>query len=360
MELPMSVVDEARTTDGPETVPLWAGDRIRAWQDYHLSGMPELISAFNLCHALRALATSGLLDHLRDGCPHPAADLLAGIDPLIGPGFIRYLTVTGVLEAFDDTLRLTRRGTMLTGDIALARLGFYLEAYGSVSRRAGDLLTGAATYGVDVVRDHGALGRYSGVISSTSYLPIVHEAMLRERATNLVDLGCGDGSLLIELCERHPELAGVGLDLAPAAIEIANERAERAGVADRVTFAVADAFDPATWPAATRSAEVICGVGVLHEKFRDGDAAVVALLDRFADMLDGDRMLLLGEPELRYDNCANDSDFFLVHVLTRQGIPRDRDGWLAVFAQSRLRCRRLYDNAVAGPRTCFYELTAQR
>ena len=40
-------------------------------------------------------------------------------------------------------------------------------------------------------------------------------------------------------------------------------------------------------------------------------------------------MLLLSEPELR-DDQENDSDFFLLHVLTAQGIPR----------------------------TCFYELRA--
>jgi len=354
----MTATDQLPSRPAPEVAELWDAGRIRAWQDYHLSGMPDLISAFNLCHALHALATTGLLDRLRADEPRPAADLLAGMDPETGGGFLRYLSVAGVLEEHAGTYRLTRRGTLLTGDIGLARLGFYLEAYGPVTRRAADLLTGAGTYGVDVVRDHGALGRRSGTITSVSYLPIVREAMRGRTATGLVDLGCGDGSLLVELCTRYPELTGTGLDIAPAAVEAARARAARAGVADRVRFAVADAFDAATWPPGCDSAGVVCGVGVLHEKFRDGDDAVVDLLDRLAGTLGDDRMLLLGEPELRYDNRENDADFFLVHVLTRQGIPRDRDGWLALFERTRLSCRRVYSSAVAGPRTCFYELVA--
>jgi SAM-dependent methyltransferase len=349
-------VTQTVSNESPEVVELWDGDRIRTWQDYHLSGIADMISTMNLCHALLALATSGLLDRLRVDRPVPRADLLAGMEEEIGAGFLRYLSVCGVLEEFQGTYRLSRRGAMLTGDVALARLGFYLEAYGPVTRRAAELLDGSARYGVDVVRDHGALGRRSGTISAVSYIPIVREVMGGRAATRLVDLGCGDGSLLVRMCLRDPALTAVGIDIAPDAITAARAQADREGVGDRARFAVADAFDPATWPDECDSAEVICGVGVLHEKFRDGDGAVVDLLDALATKLTGDRMLLIGEPELRYDNRENDSDFFLVHVLSRQGIPRDRAGWLAVFERSELRCARVYTCAVAGPRTCFYEL----
>jgi SAM-dependent methyltransferase len=346
----------ALTEKAPETVELWDGDHIRAWQDYHLSGAADLISAVNLAHALLALADSGLLGRLSAEEPRPVAKLLADFDEETGTGFLRYLAVCGILEEHRDTYRISRRGTMLTGDIALARLGFYLEAYGLVTARAAQLLDGSATYGVDVIRDHKALGRRSGMISTASYIRVVREAMRGQKATRLIDLGCGGGSLMVRLCLDNPELSGYGIDIAAEAVSDAQELAEREGVADRARFAVADAFDPATWPDDCAEAEMICGVGVLHEKFRDGDEAVVALLNRLATMLVGGRTLLIGEPELRYDNRENDSDFFLVHVLTRQGIPRDRAGWLAVFERSALRCTRIYISAVAGPRTCFYEL----
>ncbi|TYC10342.1 methyltransferase domain-containing protein [Actinomadura syzygii] len=352
----VSVTDRA----SPEVVELWDGERIRGWQDYHLAGVADLISAVNLSQALLALVGSGMLDRLRQDGPCPRDALLDGLNPEVGAGFLRYLSVCGVLEEFGGAYRLTRRGTMLTSDIALARLGFYLEAYGPVTRAMTDLLTGSARYGVDVTRAPAALGRHSGTVSTVSYLPIVRRAMAGRSAARLIDLGCGTGSLLIQLCQADPELTGVGLDIAPEAIAAARETADRAGVGDRARFAVADAFDPATWPDGCDGAEVICGIGVLHEHFRDGDGRVVELLDRYADILTGDRVLLIGEPEVRYDNRENDSDFFLVHVLTAQGIPRDRQGWLAVFGRTRLQCGRLYTSAVAGPRTCFYELTPEK
>ena len=339
-----------------EHVELWDAERIRAWQDYHLSGMGELLSSVNLCHALLALANSGMLGRLREVGPSTAGGLLDGLDPRLGPDFLRYLTVCGVLEEHSGTYRLTRRGELLTGDVPLARLGFYLEAYGPVTRRITDLLTGAARYGVDVERAAGPLSRHSGTVSTSAYTQVVLEAMRERAASRLLDLGCGGGSLLVELCLARPDLSGVGIDIAPEAIEAAGRLAASAGVAERVEFAVADAFAPETWPETCSSIQVICGVGVLHEQFRDGDQAVIDILNRYAALVTGSRTLLIGEPELRYDNRENDSDFFLVHFLTAQGIPRGRDGWLDLFQRSALRCTRVYTNAVAGPRTTFYEL----
>jgi SAM-dependent methyltransferase len=355
----MTVAGRASPIASPELVELWDGDRIREWQEYHLSGMANMISSANLCYSLLALADSGMLRQLRSCQSCSQEEMLVGRNADIGAGFLRYLSTCGVLEEYSGAYRLSRRGTMLTSDVALARLGFYLDAYGPVIRRAADLLDGSARYGVDVVRGHSALGRYSGAISAFAYTPVIRQVVNRRAASHLVDLGCGAGSLLVQLCAENPELTATGLDIAPDAIAAARELAIRQGVADRVRFAVADAFEPASWPADCGDADVICGIGVLHEKFRDGEANVIDLLNRFAQMLAGQRILLIGEPEIRYDNQENDSDFFLVHVLTLQGIPRDRQGWLEVIGQSRLRCRRMYVNAVAGPRTCFYELAPQ-
>ena len=348
------MIDTQRTA--PEEIELWDDARVGAWQDYHLSGMPELLSAANLCHVLLALAGSGLLARLRDPEPATAGRLLDGFDAEVGAGLLRYLTVRGVLVEHGGRFRLTRRGELLTTDVALARLGFYQEAYGPVTRRATDLLTGAASYGVDVTRAAGPLGRHSGTVSTSVYTQIVREALCARSARRLLDLGCGAGSLLVELCLALPDLSGIGVDTAAVSIEAARTLAADAGVDGRAAFAVADAGDPATWPGAAAGADVICTVGVLHELFRDGDQAVIDTLDRYAGVLDCG-VLLLGEPELRYDDRENDSDFFLVHVLTAQGLPRGREAWLDLFERTSLRCRRVYRCAGAGPRTCFYELT---
>lgn len=345
--------------DAPQHVEVWNGEQVDAWHAYHTSGMPEMISSMHLCMAIFALAESGCLERLRAKEWSSAAEILDGAETELGRGFLRYLQVCNVLDEWEGRYRLTPRGSMLTGEISLARLGFYLEAYAPVTRRMTDLLTGKAVYGRDVVRAGGPLSRHSGTVTTVSYVGLVDEALAGRSPRRVLDIGCGDGSLVLQLCGRRPDLFGVGIDISPDAIDNARTNSARANLAARTAFEVADAFSPDTWPESAWAADVIIGVGVMHELFRDGEQAVIAILDRLAEALAGGKVFLLGEPELRYDNRANDSDFFLVHVLTGQGIPRDRAAWLEVFRNSRLRCERIFTNAVAGPRTCFYELTAR-
>jgi cyclopropane fatty-acyl-phospholipid synthase-like methyltransferase len=55
------------------------------------------------------------------------------------------------------------------------------------------------------------------------------------------DLGCGDGRIVISAARDHGA-RGVGIDIDPARIEEATAGARRAGVSDRVRFAVQDLF----------------------------------------------------------------------------------------------------------------------
>ena len=56
----------------------------------------------------------------------------------------------------------------------------------------------------------------------------------------LVDLGCGDGRIVIAAAQRGASAYGIDID--PARIEEAEEAARAAGVGDRVSFAQGDLF----------------------------------------------------------------------------------------------------------------------
>ncbi|GIJ29227.1 hypothetical protein Vqi01_43890 [Micromonospora qiuiae] len=344
----------------PELVELREGEQLGVWQDFRLSTMPDLISAMSLSHAVSALVNGGVLANLRNGKRLPEDGLLAGLDERVGEGLLAYLAMRDVLERRGDGWHLTRKGELLTGDVPLARLGIYLEAYGPVISRMSDLLTGRATYGTDVLRRGGPLGRHCATLFSAFHTPVLMEATRNRDVRQLLDVGCGGGSLLVDACLRDPELTGVGLDIDADAVAEATRLAARSGVADRVEFVVADAFAPHTWPAVTRGADGMCIVSALHELFRDGEQAVVRVLNEYREALPELKMLLVGEPEIRYDARDNDDDFFLIHVLTGQGMPRERAEWLRVFEQTALECRRIYCRPEAGPRLCFYDLTPNR
>ncbi|MEO3977503.1 methyltransferase domain-containing protein [Streptomyces sp. CAU 1734] len=341
----------------PEIIELEDTEQRRGWQAFTLSGLPDMISSMHVCHALNALAGTPLLDRIRNG-PRAAADgLLEGLDAGIAEGFLRYLVSRGVLERQGGDYLLTRLGEDLTSDVSLARLGVYVGAYGPVTTRIGDLLTGRASYGSDVARDGGRLGLHCATLFSFFHTPVVVEAMRGRGARRILDIGCGGGQLVVDACLRDPELTGIGLDIDPDAITVARELARRQGVADRVEFVVGDAFSPADWPEICYEADGLCVMSALHEHFRHGEQAVVDLLNEYAELFPHQRILLVGEPELRYDGRENDDDFFLVHVLSGQGLPRARGEWFSVFEKSSLECRRVHTRPGAGPRMCFYDLT---
>lgn len=340
----------------PEFVEFRDGEQLAAWQDFQLSGMPDMISSMNLCHAIFALVDGGILDNLRAGKRWPAEGLLDGTVEKIGAGLLDYLVLRGVLERRSDGYALTRKGELLTGEVPLARLGVYLESYGPVMSRLRELLTGEAVYGEDVQRNGGPLGKHSATMFSAFHTPVLVEAMRGRGVRKMLDIGCGGGSLLVDACKRDPALTGIGLDIDPDAIAEAQRLAEREGVGDRLEFVIGDAFAPHDWPAACRNADGLCIVSALHELFRDGEQAVVDMLNAYRKALPEQQILLVGEPEIKYVPRDNDDDFYLVHVLTDQGIPRQRGEWLEVFRKTELECRRVYSRPGAGPPVCFYDL----
>jgi len=71
------------------------------------------------------------------------------------------------------------------------------------------------------------------------------ERMLRmaevRTGDSVIDLGSGDGRIVIEAAKRGAR--GLGVDLDPALVKLATQNAQRAGVADRARFEVRDIFE---------------------------------------------------------------------------------------------------------------------
>lgn len=81
------------------------------------------------------------------------------------------------------------------------------------------------------------------------WLPAIADVDVRLRAeppARVADVACGTGWSSIAMALAYPGVHVDGVDLDPDAIAVARQNAERAGVADRVTFSVTDAADLAT------------------------------------------------------------------------------------------------------------------
>lgn len=85
------------------------------------------------------------------------------------------------------------------------------------------------------------------------------EAKLKAGA-KVADVGCGHGASTILLAQAYPNSTFFGFDYHDQSIETAQQRAEQAGVADRVTFQTATAKD---FPGAEY--DLVCYMDCLHD-----------------------------------------------------------------------------------------------
>lgn len=92
-----------------------------------------------------------------------------------------------------------------------------------------------------------------------TWLPTAHAQL--ENGGSAADVACGAGLAAIKLALAYPTATIHGFDVDPKAIASARRGAEAAGVADRVTFEVADAagYKPA------RPFDLVCLIDALHE-----------------------------------------------------------------------------------------------
>jgi SAM-dependent methyltransferase len=80
----------------------------------------------------------------------------------------------------------------------------------------------------------------------TEWLPAIVDVDTRLRTeppARVLDVACGTGWASIAMAQTYPKITVDGVDLDQDAISAARRNAERAGVADRVRFSVADAAD---------------------------------------------------------------------------------------------------------------------
>lgn len=334
----------------------------QSWGELEKGAVPEWISRSVLLHAFQALHKTGMASKLFSAGSGGATreELFEGLDDYLASHFLRYLTIHGVLRNDGDRFVLREAFRPAASPIAGAQIGFYLEAYGPILQGLGQFMRQEVRYGEGIQRNGRALGQHCATLFSEYHTETILKALGERRARHILDLGCGAGQFLVDACRRDSQVEGTGIDIAEPAIEEARRLAQQYGVADRLSFVVADAFKPETWPQRCADADVITGAGVLHEHFRSGESAVISILNTYRDHLKRvGGIFILGEPELRYDLLRNDPDLYLVHVFTAQGFPRHREEWLELFSRTNLRCRAVYTRPTAGPRFNFYVLEAK-
>jgi SAM-dependent methyltransferase len=328
----------------------------QSWSQVENSGILDIISNYNLAKVLTGSYKAGLISAFLRQSPI-VVEQLTEFEPYLLGHLLRYFQIHGLLYLGDEGYYLTEKGKNLLSDESVAQLCFYSEAYDSITSNIDKFINREAIYGRDVMRDGKALGKHCDTLFKEYHTSTVLEAIDPLKCKKILDVGCGGGQFLIDVCQKSGELTGIGLDISEPAITYAKESAKSNQLDARIDFFVADAFNLSSWPEECFSADVLCASGVIHEHFRDGEEAVINILNKYAELLSGNfKAFILGEPEIRYDLVKSDSDLFLVHIFTAQGFPHHREEWLSLFSKTKLKCVNVYTRPYAGPRFNFFEL----
>ena len=279
---------------------------------------------------------SGLFEALAAE-PGTALDDVAGrldMDPDRLAGLLRYLAGEDIVLHPETSPTLTQRGLEI-----LEFRPWYELLPGGYSRTLQELPTVMRDAGAYAGRDGTMVGKGSCGISHHDAIPLIRRLLnhLSTPSTTLVDLGCGDGTFLMDLCES--EQRGIGIDPFEPSIRAATKRASALGIADRVRFEVGGAEDFVHEP--DGSAPCFIAAFSLQEVLeQQGRNAVVQLVSRLLAaegahmaVVEVDRRPL--DPEvighglgLTYYN-----PYYLLHQVTEQRLETTAF-WHEVFAEA--------------------------
>jgi SAM-dependent methyltransferase len=185
----------------------------------------------------------------------------AGIDQRYAREWLEQQAAAGILSMATDSADADARSFTLPEPAAAVLLDaggpYYLGTAGQFAvglgiltpRVAAAFRTGSgvpyADYGVHI--RHGIAEFNRPMFNhqlTTEWLPAVpeiHDRLRSAPAARVLDLGCGVGHSSVTLALAYPSITVRGVDLDEASIAEARRNAAEAGVADRVSFTVADA-----------------------------------------------------------------------------------------------------------------------
>lgn len=243
--------------------------------------------------------TNGLFEALHEKQRATALDLAEAARR--DPGYVeRWCDAAYAFELLDEVapsvFALTPLGEAFRPDAPDTMMPFAIGAVlgAHMAERAAGLMESGERPGEVVLGERDTVLPWFGPMLEAQFGPFFERVVLpavpvfrevNERGGLAVDLGCGNGWYLRRLLRDNPGLRGVGLDQIEENVRAARQRAEEAGLTDRLELRVGDLHhftvdEPADLIAMNRALHHVWDekesvFRVLSEHLRPGGAAVI-------------------------------------------------------------------------------------
>uniref|UniRef100_A0AAU2VKN7 Methyltransferase domain-containing protein n=1 Tax=Streptomyces sp. NBC_00008 TaxID=2903610 RepID=A0AAU2VKN7_9ACTN len=297
-----------------------------------------------LAHGLHHLFSSGVFDRLTaTNSPVAVDDLAAGLGliPERLAGLLAYLANEGIVTLEDGRAALTPRATAYAE--FRSWYTFLVGGYAGTAGQIGDALRLGAPPCTRNGRDVGVgsteIARFDGMPMTQTLL---EDADVRPRT--ILDLGCGDGRYLVDMCRRMPGVRAWGAEPDAGAFEQAQELVKSEGLADRVELVHAGAEKFLAAPPPGCAPDLLVFGYVLQEILGQQDRGTVvdllrSVVDTFPDIhiavIEVDHAI--ADPAVMRHGLARNfwNIYYLVHYFTNQRL-ESRAFWEDVFDEAGL------------------------
>lgn len=299
------------------------------------------IRGFCLAAMIQHLFASGIYDVLAsDGAIRPEDFARQRrYDPLRLDAMFRFLTNEDVLVEQDGTFQLSLHGRSLGQFRAWYEM--LIGGYGATFLDLGNRL---ALGSGPAPRDGARVGSGSCGISLFDSIPIVRRLIERmgRPCRVLLDLGCGSGIYLTEICKALPECRGFGIDPDSGAYAEALASVARQGMSERIEVQQADALS--FLEKMTIEPDVVLLGFVAHEVLgQEGEAGVIRLLDMLFRHAPRSHLIII-DVDYRHDDFgimrhalaqAYYNAWYVLHPFTGQYVQREAF-WDSLFGRAGL------------------------
>jgi ubiquinone/menaquinone biosynthesis C-methylase UbiE len=212
---------------------------------------------------------------------------------------------------------------------------YFVYAYAPLFENMPQLLKKEKKYKKDIFRRAGYVAEATAETEQWIPLPVIKKIIKNYNFKNILDLGCGNGRFLIELC-RDSELRGYGVDISEESINLGEKLVKEKMLEKKITLTVGDIVNMKHANIDHDKIDLVTSMYVLHEFLHEDKDKLITLLANLKEFFKGKYLLICElcrqSSEVLRKKPTAIVEHHLFHALSGQDL-MSTDEWRKLFRE---------------------------